>query len=76
MKNEFQADANEHHRNEFINKHLLRYVKKYIYFFYKQPVFKQLTLGWQIAKQLLGLNPFPLSDNKNYRLQKGGVFPL
>ena len=34
--------------------------------FYKQPVFKQLALGWQIAKQLLGLNPFSLSNNKNH----------
>ena len=29
----FQADANEHYRNEFINKHLLRYAKKQVYFF-------------------------------------------
>ena len=35
-------------------------------FFYKQPVYKQLTLGWQITKQLSGLNPFSLSNNKNY----------
>ena len=28
-------------------------------FFYKQPVYKQLALGWQIAKQLSGLNPLP-----------------
>ena len=26
-------------------------------FFYKQPVYKQLALEWQIAKQLSGLNP-------------------
>ena len=45
-------------------------------FFLKQPVFKQLALGWQIAKQLSGLNPFSLSNNKNYRLKKSGVFPL
>ena len=31
--------------------------------FYKQPVFKQLALGWQTAKQLWGFNPFPLSNN-------------
>ena len=36
-------------------------------FFYKQPVYKQLDLGWQIAKQLSGLNPLSLSNNKNYR---------
>ena len=29
--------------------------------------FKQLALGWQIAKQLPGLNPLSLSNNKNYR---------
>ena len=44
-------------------------------FFYKQPVYKQLALGWQIAKQLSGLNPFSLGNNKNYRLKKG-VSPL
>ena len=26
--------------------------------FYEQPVYKQLSLAWQIAKQLSGLNPF------------------
>ena len=26
--------------------------------FYKYPVYKQLALGWQIAKQFSGLNPF------------------
>ena len=30
----------------------------YSYFFYKQPVYKQLVLGWQIAKQLSGLKSF------------------
>ena len=45
-------------------------------FFYQQPVFKQLALGWQIAKQLSGLNPFSLSNIKSYRLRKSGVFPL
>ena len=34
--------------------------------FYKQPVYKQLALTWQIAKQLSGLNPLSLSNNKNY----------
>ena len=24
---------------------------------YKRPVYKQLALGWQIAKELSGLNP-------------------
>ena len=44
--------------------------------FYKESVFKQLALGWQIAKQLSGFNPFSLSNNKNYRLKKRRVFPL
>ena len=38
----------------------------YIYFFLR------LTLG----KQLSGLSTFSLSNNKNYRLKKNGVFPL
>ena len=37
---------------------------------------QQLALRWQIAKKLSGLNPFLLSNNKNYRLKKNGVFPL
>ena len=40
-----------------------------IHSFYKQLVYKQLALGWQIAKQLSGLNPLSLSNNKNYRLK-------
>ena len=39
-------------------------------------VYKQLALEWQIAKQLSGLNPLSLRNNKNYRLKKSGVFPL
>ena len=46
----------------------------YTYFFYKQPVYKQLALEWQIPKQLSGLNPFPVSNNINYRLKKSGLF--
>ena len=68
----FQADANENYRNEFIDKHLLWYANKYTYFFYKQPVFKQLAHGSQIAKQLSGVNLFSLSNNINYRLKKSG----
>ena len=45
-------------------------------FIYKQPVYKQLSLGCQIAKQFSGLNPFSLSNNKNYRLKKNWVFLL
>ena len=37
--------------------------------FYKRPVYKQLALAWQIAKQLSGLNPLSLSNNKNYSLK-------
>ena len=48
----------------------------YTYFFYNEPVFKQIALGWQIAEQLSGLNPFSVSNNKNYRLKKGEVFPF
>ena len=44
--------------------------------FYKQAVFKQLALGWQIAKPLSGLKSYSLSNNKNYRLKKSGVLPL
>ena len=43
-----------------------------LHFFYKHPVYKQLALGWQIAKQLSGLQPLPLSNKKNYRLKKSG----
>ena len=45
----------------------------YTWFFYKQPIFKQLALAWQIAKQLSGLNPFSLSNNKNYILKKNVI---
>ena len=38
--------------------------------------YKQLALGWQVAKQLSGLNLFSLSNNGNYRLKKSGVFHL
>ena len=44
--------------------------------FYKQPVYKQLALGWQIAKQLSGLKPLSQSTNKNCRLKKSGVLHL
>ena len=43
-------------------------------FFYKQPVYKQLPLPRQIAKQLSGLNPASLSYNKNYKLKKNWFF--
>ena len=42
--------------------------------FYKQPVYKQLALGWQIAKQLSGLTPYLLSNNEICRLKKVKFF--
>ena len=53
----------------------MREYKKYT-LFYKQPVCEQQALGWQIAKQLSGLNPLSLSNNKNCRSKESGVFPL
>ena len=44
--------------------------------FYKQTVYKWLALGSQNAKQLSGLKPLSLSNNKNYRLKESVVFPL
>ena len=43
-------------------------------FFYKEPVYNQLSLGWEIAKQLSELNPLLISNNKNYSLKKSGEF--
>ena len=45
-------------------------------FFYRQPVYKQLAIGGQIAKQLSGLNSLSLSNNKDYRLKKNQSFPF
>ena len=42
----------------------------HLVFFYKQPVYKQLALAWQIGKHFSGLNLVSLSNNKNYRLKK------
>ena len=44
--------------------------------FYKQSVYKQLALAWQIAKQLLGLHPFSLKPQKNCSFKKNGIFPF
>ena len=46
----------------------------YTCFFYKQPVYKQLALRWQIVKQLSGLNPLSLNNSKSYRLNKINSF--
>ena len=48
----------------------------YTYFVYKQLFYKQQAFGWQIAKQLSVLNLSSLSNNKDYRLKKIGVFHL
>ena len=48
----------------------------YTYFVYKPLFYKQQAFGWQIAKQLSVLNLFSLSNNKDYRLKKIGVFHL
>ena len=45
-----------------------------IIFFYKQPFYKQLGLGWEIANQLSGFNPLSLRNNKNYISRKGEFF--
>ena len=37
---------------------------KEIHLFFKQLIYKQLALEQQIAKQLSGLNPFSISNNK------------
>ena len=34
----------------------------------------KLAFGWQVAKELSGLNSLSLSNNKNYRLRKSGGF--
>ena len=34
-----------------------------IHIFYKQPVYKQQAPGWQIDKQLSGLNNLSVSNN-------------
>ena len=61
---------------EFKEGCLQREGRSTLIFFYKQLVYKQLVLRQQIAKQLSGLSPFSLSNNKNCRLNKSGVFPL
>ena len=41
----------------------------FFFFFAKQPLYKQLVLGWQVANQYSGLNPPLLNNNKNYRFK-------
>ena len=45
-------------------------------FFYKQSVYKQLVLGWKIAKQLSGLNSLSLGNNENCSLKQSEVFSV
>ena len=45
-------------------------------FFYNQPIYNQIVLGWQIAKPVSGFTLFSLSNNKNYRVKKIEVFLL
>ena len=54
--------------------YLMSNLESVLQFFYKQPVYKQLAFGWQIAKQLSGLDPISLSNNKNYRQRKMEFF--
>ena len=44
--------------------------------FNKQPVYEQLALACQIAKQLSGLKPLSLSNNKNYSFNEKWIFFL
>ena len=37
-------------------------------------MYKQIAFEWQIAKQLSGLIPVSLSNNKYCKLKKSGVF--
>ena len=43
-------------------------------FFYKQPVYKELALDQQIAKQVSGLNHFSLSNNKKKQIKEKWSF--
>ena len=71
-KMNFKSNGNSAHNTQFSN--LGKALNIYTHSF-KQPVCRQLDLGWQIAKQLSGLSPLSLSNNKNCRLKKR-VFPL
>ena len=42
--------------------------------FFKQPAYKQVALGWQIAKQLLGLKRLSLSNNKKLKIKEKWSF--
>ena len=48
----------------------------YIFQIYTLFISNRFISKWEIAKQLPGLNPLSLSNNRNYRLKKSGFFPL
>ena len=56
------------------HKRIARYSNITLSFLYKQTVYKQLALGWQIAQQLSGLIPLSLSNNKKYGSRKMEFF--
>ena len=47
----------------------------HLVFLYKPPVYKQLALHGKLLSNFQN-NPFSLSNNKNYKLKKNGVFTL
>ena len=65
-----------HHSSNKIHKIKEPFTLNTLSFFNKKPVYKELALGWKIAKQLSGFIPLSLSNNKNYRLKKNGYFAL
>ena len=42
----------------------------------KQLVYNQPALEWQIVKQFSELDPFLLSNNKNYKFKNIGISPM
>ena len=44
------------------------------FIFYKQRVYKQLVLRWQITKQLSGPNPLSISNNKKLEIKEKWSF--
>ena len=57
---------------------MLDFITKWGYFgtalIFASQVYKQIVLGWEIAKQLSRFNPLSPSNNKNYRLKKSRFF--
>ena len=71
IKEEYREREKRQGGEELMEKERKRVIK---YTFLKEVVYKQLALGWQIAKQLSGLHFLSLSNNKSYELRKSGVF--